>query len=47
MEKVKIGAITVGQSPRVDVTPDLWPIFGPNVELIEAGGLDGLSPGGN
>lgn len=43
MEKVKIGAITVGQSPRVDVTPDLWPIFGPNVELIEAGGLDGLS----
>ena len=43
MEKVKIGAITVGQSPRVDVTPDLWPIFGPNGELIEAGGLDGLS----
>ena len=43
MDKVKIGAITVGQSPRVDVTPDLWPIFGPNVELIEAGGLDGLS----
>ena len=43
MEKVKIGAITVGQSPRVDVTPDLWPIFGPNVELIEAGGLDGLT----
>ena len=43
MEKVKIGAITVGQSPRVDVTPDLWPIFGPNVELIEAVGLDGLS----
>lgn len=43
MEKVKIGAITVGQSPRVDVTPDLWPIFGPNVDLIEAGGLDGLS----
>lgn len=43
MEKVKIGAITVGQSPRVDVTPDLWPIFGENVELLEAGGLDGLT----
>ena len=43
MKKVKIGAITVGQSPRVDVTPDLLPIFGSNVELIEAGGLDGLT----
>ena len=40
---VKIGAITVGQSPRVDVTGDIMPIFGENVELIEAGGLDGLT----
>ena len=40
MEKVKIGAITVGQSPRVDVTPDLWPIFGPNVEPVSYTHLD-------
>ena len=40
---VKIGAITVGQSPRVDVTGDIMPIFGEDVELIEAGGLDGLT----
>ena len=40
---IKIGAITVGQSPRDDVTPDLTPILGSNVLLIEGGGLDGLS----
>ncbi len=40
---VKIGAITVGQSPRVDVTGDIMPLFGEEVELLEAGGLDGLS----
>ncbi|ETA80077.1 AroM family protein [Youngiibacter fragilis] len=40
---MKVGAITVGQSPRVDVTPDLLPIFGDKVELIEIGALDGLS----
>ena len=40
---IKIGGITVGQSPRVDITPDILPIFGENVELIELGGLDGLT----
>ena len=25
---MKIGAVTIGQSPRVDVTPDIMPIFG-------------------
>lgn len=39
---MKVGAITVGQSPRIDVTPDLIPIFGDKVELIEIGALDGL-----
>lgn len=39
----KIGGITIGQSPRVDVTPDILPIFGSEVELIEAGALDGLT----
>lgn len=40
---MKIGAVTIGQSPRVDVTPDILPIFGEQVELIQAGALDGLS----
>ena len=40
---VKIGAITIGQSPRVDVTGDILPILGEDVELLQAGGLDGLS----
>jgi protein AroM len=41
--KKKIGAITIGQSPRADVTCDIIPIFGDEVELVEAGALDGLS----
>lgn len=40
---IKIGAITVGQSPRVDVTADILPILGENIQLVEAGGLDGLT----
>lgn len=39
----KIGAITVGQSPRVDVTADILPIWGDKAELIEAGALDKLT----
>ena len=35
----KIGALTIGQAPRVDVTGDLGHLFGPHVELIEAGAL--------
>lgn len=40
---IKIGAITIGQAPRVDVTGDITPILGENIELIQAGGLDGLT----
>jgi len=38
----KIGAITIGQSPRVDVTIDLLDIFA-DFELIECGALDNYS----
>lgn len=41
----KIGLITIGQSPRDDVTVDLLPIFGPEIELCQAGALDGLTAG--
>lgn len=40
---MKIGAITVGQSPRTDVTADIMYIFEGKAELCEKGGLDGLT----
>ncbi len=40
---MKIGAITVGQAPRVDVTADIFPIWDGKVELTEAGALDGMT----
>ena len=40
----KIGLITIGQSPRTDVVPELRKILGDsNVEIIECGALDRLS----
>lgn len=39
----KLGAITVGQSPRADVTDDIMGIFNGKLELIERGALDGLT----
>ncbi|AOT71966.1 AroM family protein [Geosporobacter ferrireducens] len=41
--KRKLGAITIGQSPRVDVIPEMAAFLGNNVEVIEAGALDGLT----
>jgi protein AroM len=38
----KVGLITVGQSPRSDVVPDMAAILGREVEILEAGALDGL-----
>ncbi len=40
---IKVGAITIGQAPREDVTCDMLPILGNNIELLQAGGLDGLT----
>jgi len=39
----KIGMITIGQSPRTDVVPEMKEILGPELEVMEAGALDGLS----
>jgi len=38
-----IGLVTIGQSPRVDVVPEMAAVMGPGVEVREAGALDGLS----
>lgn len=39
----KLGTITIGQSPRNDVIPEMLPFLGKNVEVIQAGALDGLT----
>ena len=37
-----VGLVTIGQSPRSDVVPDMAAILGPGIEIREAGALDGL-----
>jgi protein AroM len=39
---VRLGVITIGQTPRVDLTPELQALL-PGVELVERGVLDGLT----
>ena len=39
-----VGLITIGQSPRPDVVPEMAAVIGPGVEVLEAGALDGLGP---
>ncbi len=41
--KRKLGTITIGQSPRLDVIPEMIEFLGENVEIIEEGALDGLT----
>jgi protein AroM len=38
-----IGLITIGQSPRDDIVPDMVAQLGREVEVIQAGAIDGLS----
>ena len=38
----KVGGITIGQSPRADMVPEILEILGPQVEVVEGGALDGL-----
>jgi len=35
--------VTIGQSPRIDVVPEIKKILGHKVEIVECGALDGLS----
>ena len=41
--KPRVGMITVGQSPRDDIVPNMSQVLGANIEVIEKGALDGLS----
>lgn len=38
-----VGAITLGQAPRDDVVPEIQRLLGPDIRLVEAGALDGLT----
>jgi protein AroM len=38
-----VGLITIGQSPRSDVVPEMAAVIGPGIEVLEAGALDGLT----
>ena len=40
----KLGLVTIGQSPRDDVVPELRRFLPPDVRIYEAGALDDLSP---
>ncbi|MGB9763677.1 MAG: AroM family protein [Minisyncoccia bacterium] len=40
---MRVGFITIGQSPRKDVLDDIYPIIGINFEFQECGALDDLS----
>lgn len=40
--KRRIGAITIGQSPRVDIIDDICPLLPESLEIIQKGVLDGM-----
>ncbi|HEY3064802.1 MAG TPA: AroM family protein [Methylomirabilota bacterium] len=40
--KTRIGMVTIGQAPRVDVVPEMADLIGPRAEIVERGALDGL-----
>lgn len=39
---IKIGFVTIGQSPRDDIVPEIAQILGPGITILERGALDGL-----
>jgi protein AroM len=39
----RLGLVTIGQTPRTDLLPDIKKILGSDVEIIERGALDGLT----
>ena len=44
MNSPRVGLLTIGQSPREDITSEIRPLFLPHIEIVEAGLLDNLSP---
>jgi protein AroM len=44
LDKVKVGLLTIGQSPREDIVSEIKPLLHPRIEILERGLLNGLSP---
>lgn len=44
-EKPVIGLVTIGQTPRPDITNDYETLWGDSFDIVEAGALDGLGSG--
>lgn len=42
MKSIRVGLFTIGQSPRLDIVPEIIPILLPHIEIVEEGLLDGL-----
>jgi protein AroM len=42
LDSIKVGLFTIGQSPRLDVVPEIAPLLLPNIEIVEEGLLDGI-----
>lgn len=40
---LKVGIVTIGQSPRVDVIPEIKELVAGDIEIVEKGALDGLT----
>ncbi|WP_422447352.1 AroM family protein [Thermoanaerobacterium sp. DL9XJH110] len=39
----RLGFVTIGQAPRVDLVPEIKMVLGDDVEIVEKGALDGLT----
>lgn len=44
MDSVRVGLLTIGQSPREDITTEIRPLFLSHIDIVEAGLLDNLTP---
>jgi protein AroM len=43
LDKVKVGLLTIGQSPREDIVSEIMPLLNSRIEILERGLLDCLS----
>jgi protein AroM len=44
LDKVKVGLLTIGQSPREDIVSEIKALLNLRIEILEKGLLDGFSP---
>jgi protein AroM len=42
VRRARLGLVTIGQTPRTDVVPEMAEVLGPGIEIVERGALDGL-----